>query len=91
MKIVLITGKGANQDSQSIKVYDLLVCALLVLCTWVQTTEPTFNFVAQEKKLSGVAKISFLEKCYREATAKREAAATERKLVGAAKISNMKK
>jgi hypothetical protein len=56
-----------------------------------QTTAPTCNAVAQEKKLAGAAKTSFLKKCEREATEKCEAVATERKLAGAAKNSNVKK
>ena len=36
-------------------------------------------------------KNSFLKKCEKDATAKCEAAATERKLAGAAKNSNVKK
>lgn len=49
------------------------------------------NALAQEKKLVGAAKTSFLKKCEREATEKCEAAAAERKLAGAAKNSNVKK
>ena len=56
-----------------------------------QTPAPTCNAAAQEKKLAGAAKSSFLKKCEREATEKCEAAAAERKLAGAAKNSNIKK
>ncbi len=56
-----------------------------------QTPAPTCNAAAQEKKLAGAAKTSFLKKCEREATEKCEAAAAERKLAGAAKNSNIKK
>lgn len=56
-----------------------------------QAAAPTCNAVAQEKKLAGAAKTSFLKKCEREATEKCEAAATERNLAGAAKNSNLKK
>ena len=52
---------------------------------------PTCASVAQEKKLFGAAKTSFLTKCEREATERCELAATERKLFGAAKNSNVKK
>lgn len=65
----------------------------LVLATSAiaQAAAPTCNAVAQDKKLAGAAKTSFLKKCEREATEKCEAAATERKLAGAAKNSNVKK
>lgn len=56
-----------------------------------QTPAPTCNAAAQEKKLAGAAKSSFLKKCEREATEKCEVAAAERKLAGAAKNSNVKK
>lgn len=56
-----------------------------------QAPAPSCNAVAQEKKLAGAAKTSFLKKCEREATEKCEAAAAERKLAGAAKNSNVKK
>jgi hypothetical protein len=65
--------------------------AVLVSSAWAQTPAPTCTAVAQEKKLAGAAKTSFLKKCEREATEKCEAAATERKLAGAAKNSNVKK
>ncbi len=56
-----------------------------------QAAAPTCSALAQEKKLAGAAKTSFLKKCEREATEKCDAAATERKLAGAAKNSNVKK
>ncbi len=56
-----------------------------------QAPAATCNAAAQEKKLAGAAKTSFLKKCEREAIEKCEAAATERKLAGAAKNSNVKK
>ncbi len=59
--------------------------------SFAQTPEPTCNAAAQEKKLAGAAKSSFLKKCERKATEKCEAAAAERKLAGAAKNSNIKK
>ena len=73
--------------------------ALLALMTsfafgatsFAQTPAQTCNATAQEKKLAGAAKTSFLKKCEREATEKCEAAAAERKLAGAAKNSNIKK
>ena len=56
-----------------------------------QSIPPTCKAAAQEKKLAGAAKISFLKKCEKDATDRCDAAATERKLAGAAKTSNMKK
>lgn len=56
-----------------------------------QAAAPTCMAAAQEKKLAGAAKTSFVQKCEREATERCEAAATERKLAGAAKASNVKK
>jgi hypothetical protein len=56
-----------------------------------QAAAPTCNAVAQEKKLAGAAKTSFLKKCERETTERCEAAANERKLAGAAKTSNVNK
>jgi hypothetical protein len=73
-----------------------VICVLLAGLTFsstsfAQTPAPSCNAVAQEKKLAGAAKTSFLKKCEREATEKCEAAAAERKLAGAAKNSNVKK
>ena len=62
-----------------------------VASAWAQMPAANCNAVAQEKKIAGAAKTSFLKKCEREATEKCEAAATERKLAGAAKNSNVKK
>ena len=77
----------------------LMVSALAVSGTWAQSpapvpasaAAPTCHAAANEKKLAGAAKHSFLQKCEREAAEKCEAAATERKLAGAAKASNVKK
>ena len=73
-----------------------VICVLLAglafsSTSFAQTSAPSCNAVAQEKKLAGAAKTSFLKKCEREATEKCEAAAAERKLAGAAKNSNVKK
>lgn len=68
-----------------------LATAVLASSAWAQTPAPTCNAAAQEKKLAGAAKSSFLKKCEREATEKCEAAAAERKLAGAAKNSHVKK
>lgn len=79
------------------KTLNLLIIALLscnsVLAStaWAQTSAPTCNAAAQEKKLAGAAKASFLKKCEKDATERCEAAATELKLAGAAKNSNVKK
>ena len=73
-----------------------VTCVLLTSFTFssasfAQTPAPSCNAVAQEKKLAGAAKTSFLKECEREATKKCEAVAAERKLAGAAKNSNVKK
>lgn len=73
-----------------------VICVLLAglafsTASFAQTPAPSCNAVAQEKKLAGAAKTSFLKKCEREATEKCDAAAAERKLAGAAKNSNVKK
>lgn len=69
----------------------LLTSFTLSTTSFAQTPAPSCNASAQEKKLAGAAKTSFLKKCEREATEKCEAAATERKLAGAAKNSNVNK
>lgn len=72
--------------------FALLASTLLfVASAWAQASAPTCNAAAQEKKLAGAAKTSFLKKCEKDATERCEAAATERKLAGAAKTSNVKK
>ncbi len=70
-----------------------VVVSALVLASnaGAQAPATTCTAVAQEKKLAGAAKTSFLKKCEREATEKCEAAATERKLAGAAKNSSVQK
>jgi len=72
-------------------IFVLLTSLVLSTASFAQTPAPSCNAVAQEKKLAGAAKTSFLKKCEREATEKCEAAAAERKLAGAAKNSNVKK
>lgn len=69
----------------------LITSVAFASSAWAQAPASTCNAAAQEKKLAGAAKTSFLKKCEREATEKCEAAATERKLAGAAKNSNVKK
>lgn len=68
-----------------------LTSLLLATSALAQAAEPTCKAIAQERKIFGAAKTSFLKKCEREATEKCEFAATERKLVGAAKNSNVNK
>lgn len=68
-----------------------LACSVGAVGAWAQAAAPTCMAAAQEKKLAGAAKNSFVQKCEREATERCEAAATERKLTGAAKASNVKK
>lgn len=78
---------------KTLQALSIALCSSVLFCSAVtaQISAPTCNATAQEKKLAGAAKSSFLKKCEREATEKCEAAATERKLAGAAKNSNMKK
>lgn len=75
------------------KVALVFFCSTIFLAStaWAQTAAPTCNVAAQEKKLAGAAKTSFLKKCEKDATERCEAAAIERKLAGAAKNSNVKK
>ncbi len=68
-----------------------LTSLVLATSAIAQGAAPSCNAVAQERKIFGAAKTSFLKKCEREATEKCEFAATERKLVGAAKNNNVKK
>ena len=53
--------------------------------------EPSCQARAQEKKLAGAAKTSFLKKCEKDAAAVCQANAAEKKLAGAAKNSYTKK
>lgn len=77
--------------SQQSAIIVLLISLAFSTTSFAQTPAPSCNAVAQEKKLAGAARTSFLKKCEREATEKCEAAAAERKLAGAAKNSNVKK
>jgi hypothetical protein len=72
-------------------IFVLLTSLTLGATSFAQTPAPTCNATAQEKKLAGAAKTSFLKKCEREAAEKCDAAAADRKLAGAAKNSNIKK
>ena len=76
---------------KSAAVASLSFALVFVPSVRAQVNSPTCNAVAQEKKLAGAAKTSFLKKCEKDATEKCELAATERKLAGAAKTSNVKK
>jgi len=62
---------------------------LFASATW--SADQTCKQAAEEKKLAGAAKTSFLKKCEKDAGAKCDAAATEKKLAGAAKTSSVKK
>lgn len=64
---------------------------LMVLASSGWATDQTCKAAAEEKKLAGAAKTSFLKKCEKDATATCEAAAAEKKLAGAAKTSSVKK
>lgn len=68
-----------------------VISLLLSASALAQAAEPTCKAIAQERKIFGAAKTSFLKKCERDATERCEAAATERKLTGAAKNSNVMK
>lgn len=52
---------------------------------------PSCTDTANEKKLAGAARNSFMKKCETDATARCEAAAAQKKLAGAAKNSFTKK
>ena len=79
--------------TQAVLMTAILAVLFISTTAVAQTPAPasTCNAAAQEKKLAGAAKNSFLKKCEKDATEKCEAAATERKLAGAAKNSNVKK
>jgi hypothetical protein len=81
----------AIMKTSQVLLISLISSVVLASTALAQTSAPTCNAVAQERKIFGAAKTSFLKKCEREATEKCEAAATERKLAGAAKNSNVKK
>ena len=53
--------------------------------------DATCTASADEKKLAGAARTSFMKKCEKDANARCEAAAKEKKLSGAAKTSFEKK
>jgi hypothetical protein len=53
--------------------------------------DQTCKAAAEEKKLAGAAKTSFLKKCEKDAASACETAAADKKLAGAAKTSSVKK
>lgn len=69
------------------------VLALVVLA-WAAhaaVAGPSCMAQAEEKKLAGAAKTSFMKKCEADAKAACDASATDKKLAGAAKTSFLKK
>jgi len=70
----------------------ILFAGLLALfATTVSAEGASCNATAQEKKLAGAAKNSFLKKCEQDVTTRCDALAMEKKLAGAAKNSFTKK
>lgn len=66
-----------------------LIAALALACFATSAAaQATCAATAQDKKLAGAAKSSFMKKCANDTC---EAAAAEKKLAGAAKTSFMKK
>ena len=72
-------------------IFVLLTSFTFGTTSFAQTPAPTCNAAAQEKKLAGATKNSFLKKCEREAIAKCKVAAAERKLAGTAKNTSIRK
>jgi hypothetical protein len=69
---------------------------LAIICLMLGTSagwaaDQTCKAAAEEKKLVGAAKTSFLKKCEKDAAAACETAAADKKLAGAAKTSSVKK
>jgi hypothetical protein len=70
----------------------ITLCSLCLL--WAgqaQAQAPTCVEAADQKRLAGAARTSFLTKCQRDSTAMCEAAAAEKKLHGAAKTNFTRK
>jgi hypothetical protein len=70
--------------------------ALAITCLMLGTSvswaaDQTCKAAAEEKKLAGAAKTSFLKKCEKDAASACETAAADKKLAGAAKTSSVKK
>lgn len=71
----------------------LVVAALALLGATAAIASPACESAADQKKLAGAARTSFLGKCEREANIAQtcDAKATEKKLAGAARTSFTKK
>ena len=69
----------------------VFIVALLLGVAQAHAQGATCTAQVAEKKLSGAAKSSFMQKCGKEAKAACEASAKEQKLAGAAKVSFAKK
>jgi hypothetical protein len=67
------------------------VLAFVTAILATQASAAPCTLAAEEKKLAGAAKASFLKKCQADATSTCESAAADKKLAGAAKNSFMKK
>ncbi len=68
-----------------------LAAALSVCAVQAAVAGPSCVGQAEEKKLAGAAKNSFMKKCEADANAACETAAQDKKLAGAAKASFLKK
>ena len=69
----------------------LVMAALLALGAGSAQAQGTYKAQAEEKKLAGAARNSFMKKCGEDANKACAADSTEKKLSGAAKSSHMKK
>ena len=69
----------------------MMMLSLIGLCGTAFAAGPSCVDQAQEKKLAGAAKNSFMKKCTTDAQSACEASAQEKKLAGAAKNSFVKK
>ena len=67
------------------------ILAFTITLTVANASAASCNVTAEEKKLAGAAKTSFLKKCQSDAASACETAAAEKKLAGAAKNSFIKK
>jgi hypothetical protein len=65
--------------------------ALAITITATNAWSASCAVSAEEKKLAGAAKASYLKKCQADASAACESAAADKKLAGAAKTSYVKK
>jgi hypothetical protein len=69
----------------------LAITCLMLGASAGWAADQTCKAAAEEKKLAGAAKTSFLKKCEKDAAAACEMAAADKKLAGAAKTSSVKK